>query len=183
MQSWGMRMCLPVEGTSESRLATDVQGSKSVIEMPAAMVLSSRYRSLPRLWTSVKCHFSLAQFSPTTIPCFSDYSRRWGGECREEQRERVRESDRNRAVIGFHLHTVNFHHLDLVINLIRSIKKSHFHLHYRLAYIIALVIYIFRPLPFFCLILITAIGYRKLQKSLCMHSRYVHFNGKHGIAL
>lgn len=61
----------------------------------------------------------------------------------------MRESDRNRAVIGFHLHTVNFHHLDLVINLIRPIKKSHFHLHYRLAYIIALVIYIFRPPAFF----------------------------------
>lgn len=67
----------------------------------------------------------------------------------EEQRERVREFDRNRAVIGFHLHAVNFHHLGLVINLIWSIKKSHFQLHYRLAYIIALVIYIFRPLPFF----------------------------------
>lgn len=113
MQSWGMRMCLPVEGTSESRLATDVQGSKSVIEMPAAMVLSSRYRSLPCLWTSVKCHFSLAWFSQTTIPCFCDYSRRWGGDCMEKQRERVRESDRNIAVIGFHLQSVNFHHLDL----------------------------------------------------------------------
>lgn len=156
MQSWGMRMCLPVEGTSESRLATDVQGSKSVIEMPAAMVLSSRYRSLPRLWTSVKCHFSLARFSPTTIPCFCDYSHRWGGECMKEQRERVRESDRNKAVIGFHLHTVNFHHLELFINLIWSIEKSHFQLHYRLACIIALGIYIFRPLPFFCLILIRA---------------------------
>lgn len=44
-----MRICLPVEEPGESRLATDVQGSKSVIEMPAAMVLSSRYRSLPRL--------------------------------------------------------------------------------------------------------------------------------------
>lgn len=130
------KMCSSVEGTSKSSLATDVQGSKSVIEMPAAMVLSSHYRSLLRLWTSVKCHFNPAWFIPTTIPCFWDCSQRWGVKWGwvggtttknwEDKEQKETETDSEEAVIGFQLCTVDFHHMDLVAHLIRSIGENYF---------------------------------------------------------